>query len=199
MQLSTANIVASRNTCRTIAQNPLVPAFGSTACPFLGPRRTHPTRVVRGLHHSLLSAPLNLGLITARETCEAALRAWAAADGAIPLQSVEGFVRQLLGWREFIRHVYRRRMPELHGANRLGAAAPLPDFYWTGETRMRCVGEAVRGVLANGHAHHIERLMVLGNWALLAGVEPRQVNDWFLEAFVDAFDWVVSQIGRAHV
>ena len=146
----------------------------------------------RSLFHSLLSAPLNLGLITARETCEAALGAWAAADGAIPLQSVEGFVRQLLGWREFIRHVYRRRMPELHGANRLGATAPLPDFYWTGETRMRCVGEAVRGVLANGHAHHIERLMVLGNWALLAGVEPRQVNDWFLEAFVDAFDWVVS-------
>ena len=152
----------------------------------------------RALHHSLLSAALNLGLVTAREACDAALSAWAdpgrTADPAraIPLSSVEGFVRQLLGWREFIRHVYRRRTPGIHDANALGHDGPLPAFYWTGETRMRCVGEAVRSVVETGHAHHIQRLMVLGNWALLAGVAPREVNDWFLEMFVDAFDWVVT-------
>ncbi len=83
-------------------------------------------------------------------------------------------------------------MPALREANPLDHTLDLPAFYWTGETRMRCLGEAIRGVLANGHAHHIQRLMVLGNWAMLAGVDPRQVNDWFLELFVDAFDWVVT-------
>ena len=150
------------------------------------------------LAHSLLSVPLNLGLLTAREACEAALAAFhdperrADVERAIPLSSVEGFIRQLLGWREYLRHAYRTRMPGLGEANLLGHTLDLPAFYWTGETRMRCLGEALRQVLASGHAHHIQRLMVLGNWALLAGVEPRQVNDWFLELFVDAFDWVVT-------
>lgn len=144
----------------------------------------------RALAHSLLSVPLNLGLLTAQEACERVLEASLARPG-IPLSSTEGFVRQVLGWREFLRHVYRRGMPGLALADGLGHAADLPDFYWSGETRMRCLGEAVRGVLATGHAHHIQRLMVLGNWALLAGVEAQQVDEWFLELFVDAFDWVV--------
>jgi deoxyribodipyrimidine photolyase-related protein len=144
----------------------------------------------RALAHSLLSVPLNLGLLTPREVCERVLEAWLARP-EIPLSSTEGFVRQVLGWREFLRHVYRRGMPGLALADGLGHAADLPAFYWSGETRMRCLGEAVRGVLATGHAHHIQRLMVLGNWALLAGVEARQVDEWFLEFFVDAFDWVV--------
>lgn len=149
------------------------------------------------LAHSLLSVPLNLGLVSAREVCERALEVWQhstedpAAGAAIPLASIEGFIRQLLGWREFLRHVYRRRMPDLATAAGLGHDGRLPGFYWTGDTQMRCLGEAVRAVLARGHAHHIQRLMVLGNWALLAGVEARQVDDWFLELFVDAFDWVV--------
>jgi deoxyribodipyrimidine photolyase-related protein len=152
----------------------------------------------RVLAHSLLSAVLNLGLLTAREACEAALAAFADPERradptrAIPLSSTEGFVRQLLGWREFLRQAYRTRMPGLREANPLGHALDLPAFYWTGATRMRCLGEAIRGVLATGHAHHIQRLMVLGNWAMLAGVDPREVNDWFLELFVDAFDWVVT-------
>ena len=144
----------------------------------------------RVLAHSLLSVPLNLGLLTAAEACAAVLAAAGRAD--VPLASVEGFVRQLLGWREFLRHVYRREMPDLRTANVLGHEAPLPAFYWTGETRMRCVGEAVRQVVATGHTHHIQRLMVLGSFALLAGVEPGAVNDWFLEMYVDAFDWVVT-------
>lgn len=149
------------------------------------------------LAHSLLSVPLNLGLLSAAEVCERALATYERSHGGsasgptIPLASIEGFIRQLLGWREFLRHMYRQRMPGLATAAGLGHAGGLPGFYWTGETRMRCLGEAVRAVLARGHAHHIQRLMVLGNWALLAGVEARQVDDWFLELFVDAFDWVV--------
>jgi deoxyribodipyrimidine photolyase-related protein len=149
------------------------------------------------LAHSLLSAPLNLGLLSAAEVCERALDAYERSGGGsasvatIPLASIEGFIRQLLGWREFLRHIYRLRMPGLATAAGLGHDGGLPGFYWTGETQMRCLGEAVRAVLARGHAHHIQRLMVLGNWALLAGVEARQVDDWFLELFVDAFDWVV--------
>lgn len=151
----------------------------------------------RALAHSLLSAPLNLGLVSAQEACEAALAAYADKDRqadpdrAIPLSSIEGFVRQLLGWREFLRHIHRHRMPGIARANALGHTAPLPDLYWTGDTDMRCLGEAVRSVLETGHAHHIQRLMVLGNWALLAGVDPREVDEWFLALFVDAFDWVV--------
>ena len=144
----------------------------------------------RVLAHSLLSVPLNLGLLTAAEACAAVLAAAGRAD--VPMASVEGFVRQLLGWREFLRHVYRREMPDLRAANVLGHEAPLPAFYWTGETRMRCLGEAVRQVVETGHTHHIQRLMVLGSFALLAGVEPGAVNDWFLEMYVDAFDWVVT-------
>lgn len=144
----------------------------------------------RVLAHSLLSVPLNLGLLTAAEACAAVISAAGRAD--VPLASVEGFVRQLLGWREFLHHVYRREMPDLRAANVLGHQAALPAFYWTGETRMRCLGEAVRQVVATGHTHHIQRLMVLGSFALLAGVEPGAVNDWFLEMYVDAFDWVVT-------
>jgi deoxyribodipyrimidine photolyase-related protein len=129
-----------------------------------------------GLAHSQLSVPLNLGLLTPREVCERILEA-SGKQPHIPLASTEGFIRQVLGWREFLRHVYRRGMPGLAAADGLGHAADLPSFYWTGETRMRCLGEAVRGVLATGYAHHIQRLMVLGNWALLAGVEARQVNE----------------------
>lgn len=144
----------------------------------------------RVLAHSLLSVPLNLGLLTAAEVCAAVLAAAGRVD--VSLASVEGFIRQLLGWREFLHHVYRRDMPGLSAANVLGHGAALPAFYWTGETRMRCVGEAVRQVVATGHTHHIQRLMVLGSFALLAAVEPAAVNDWFLEMYVDAYDWVVT-------
>jgi deoxyribodipyrimidine photolyase-related protein len=140
------------------------------------------------LYHSLLSPAINLGLLSAKEVCEAALE---RADG-VPLASLEGFIRQILGWREFMHHVYDSLMPEFRLENRFALERPLPKFYWTGETKMRCVAEAVRQVWQTGHAHHIQRLMVLGNFALLYGVRPQAVNDWFLFGFVDAFDWVVT-------
>jgi deoxyribodipyrimidine photolyase-related protein len=141
------------------------------------------------LCHSLLSSSLNLGLLHPREAVEAAERAH--EEGA-PLNSVEGFVRQVLGWREFVRHVYRRRMPEMGEANRLDQTEPLPEAYYTGETEMRCLSEAVGHVWDHGYAHHIERLMVLSNFALVYGADPHELNEWFHFGFVDAFHWVTT-------
>jgi len=144
------------------------------------------------LYHSLLSVPLNLGLLHPLEVCERALDRAADPSNGIGLASIEGFIRQILGWREFIRHVYRTGMPRLREVNGLEAVRPLPDFYWSGETRMHCLSRCVEQVARSGHAHHIQRLMVLGNFSLIAGVDPRELNDWFLATFVDALDWVVT-------
>jgi deoxyribodipyrimidine photolyase-related protein len=147
------------------------------------------------VHHSLLSPYINLGLLSAREVCEAALERF----GSVPLASLEGFIRQILGWREFMHHVYDSLMPEFRQENRFGLIKDLPAFYWTGNTQMRCVSQAVRQVWQTGHAHHIQRLMVLGNFALLYGVRPQAVNDWFLFGFVDAFDWVPYVSGAGYI
>jgi deoxyribodipyrimidine photolyase-related protein len=142
------------------------------------------------LNHALLSAAMNVGLVHPRRVVEAAVDAHRERD--LPLNSVEGFVRQVIGWREFLRHVYRRRMPELASANRLGATEDLPPAYTTGETDMRCLEAAVEGVYERGYAHHIQRLMILSNFGLLYGVEPRQLNEWFHYGFVDAYHWVTT-------
>ncbi len=144
------------------------------------------------LYHSLLSVPLNLGLLHPLEVCERVLAYAADPANGVPLQSTEGFIRQVLGWREFIRHVYRRQMPGLREANRLGHHEALPALYWGGETEMRCLSETVRQLQETAHTHHIQRLMVLGNFALIAGVDPRALNDWFLGSYLDALDWVVT-------
>ena len=144
------------------------------------------------LYHSLLSPAINIGLLSAKEVCEQALEFAANQTNNVPLQSIEGFIRQILGWREFMHHVYRRQMPGLRLENQLKATKAMPDFYWTGKTNMRCVSSAVTQLLETGHTHHIQRLMVLGNFALLAGIDPQALNDWFLSLYVDAFDWVVT-------
>ncbi|MFO1540287.1 MAG: cryptochrome/photolyase family protein [Chloroflexota bacterium] len=143
------------------------------------------------LHHSQLAVPMNLGLITAREVCEAALAHAADPGNGVPLNSIEGFIRQLLGWREYLRHVYRTRMPELRERNLLGHDAPLPAAFTGGTTRMRCVSHALATLDATGWTHHIQRLMVLGNLGLLAGTDPRALTEWFHERYVDAYDWVM--------
>ncbi|MBV0901183.1 cryptochrome/photolyase family protein [Haloarcula salina] len=142
------------------------------------------------MSHSLLSTSLNLGLLGPAEVIERAIDAY--EDGDAPLHSVEGFVRQVLGWREFVRHVYRREMPDLASANQLGATESLPEFYWDGDTDMACLADAVDGVRKRGYAHHIERLMLLSNFGLLYGVEPSRLNRWFHAGFVDAFHWVTT-------
>ena len=142
------------------------------------------------MSHSLLSTSLNLGLLLPGEVIERAIDAY--EDGDAPLNSVEGFVRQVLGWREFLRHVYRQEMPELATANQLGADADLPEFYWTGDTDMACLSDVIDGVRKRGYSHHIERLMILSNFALSYGVEPAQLNRWFHAGYVDAFHWVTT-------
>jgi len=140
------------------------------------------------LFHSLLAPALNLGLLSPREVCEAAEAAWRA--GAAPLNAVEGFVRQVLGWREYVRGVYWTLMPEYAERNALHATRPLPEFYWTGDTKMRCVREAVSSTARFAYSHHIQRLMVTGNFALLAGIAPREIERWYLAVYADAYEWV---------
>ncbi len=141
------------------------------------------------MSHSLLSGAVNLGLLTPEEVIRRAERAY--HEKKAPLTAVEGFIRQISGWREYIRGVYLRRMPEYEQVNKLNHNNHLPAYYWTAETKLNCVKTAVREVRENGYNHHIQRLMVLGNWANLIRVKPQEVSEWFLEAYVDAYDWVV--------
>lgn len=134
-----------------------------------------------------LSAALNLKLLNPREVIAAAEAAW--REGRAPLAAVEGFIRQVLGWREYVRGIYWRSMPQYADLNALGAGADLPDWYWTGETPMRCLNDAIGQTLEHGYAHHIQRLMVTGLYALLLGVEPAQVHRWYLSVYVDAVEW----------
>ncbi len=140
------------------------------------------------LYHSLLSAALNLKLLNPRECVAAALAAY--ESGAAPLNCVEGFVRQIIGWREFIHGIYWHAGPRYAEQNELDQHGSLPDFYWTGRTDMVCLRECIGQVLEYGYGHHIQRLMVTGNFALIAGVHPRHISDWYLAMYVDAVDWV---------
>ena len=140
------------------------------------------------LYHSLLAPALNLGLLSPRETCKAAEDAW--RSGGAPLNAVEGFVRQILGWREYVRGVYWTLMPGYADQNALQATRDLPAFYWTGATDMRCLREAIGSTARHAYSHHIQRLMVTGNFALLAGIAPRQIERWYLAVYADAFEWV---------
>lgn len=140
------------------------------------------------LFHSRLSAPLNIKLLSPRECVDAAVAAYRA--GKAPLNSVEGFVRQILGWREFIRGVYWFKMPEYIEMNHFDHQLDLPSFFWDGETDMNCVRESMRHVLDHGYSHHIHRLMVLGNFAQLWGVHPRKFHEWHMAMYLDAIDWV---------
>jgi deoxyribodipyrimidine photolyase-related protein len=140
------------------------------------------------MFHSLVSAPLNLGLLDPLALCRAAEAAYRA--GAAPLNAVEGFVRQILGWREFVRAIYWHFMPGYAALNTLGATRRLPAFYWTGETDMRCMAAAIGQTMQFAYAHHIQRLMITGNFALLAGLHPDAVDEWYLAVYADAYEWV---------
>ncbi|MDL2716311.1 MAG: cryptochrome/photolyase family protein [Acidobacteriota bacterium] len=140
------------------------------------------------LYHSHLSAALNLKLLNPREVVAAAVAAYGA--GQAPLASVEGFVRQILGWREYVRGIYWTQMPGYLERNALGAHADLPGWYWSGATDMACLRDAIEQTLTHGYANHIQRLMVTGLFALMYGVDPKQVHAWYLAVYVDAVEWV---------
>ncbi|MCX6395176.1 MAG: cryptochrome/photolyase family protein [Propionibacteriales bacterium] len=140
------------------------------------------------LFHSRLSVALNLKLLDPREVCEAAVAAYHA--GTAPIASVEGFVRQVLGWREYVRGLYWARMPQFADMNELGANEPLPGLYWDAGTDLNCLHQTVSETLAHGYAHHIQRLMVTGLFGLLLGVDPAALHRWYLAVYVDAVEWV---------
>lgn len=140
------------------------------------------------LYHSLLSSYLNVGLLSPLEICKKAELAY--REGKVPLNSAEGFIRQILGWREFIRGIYWLKMPEYAELNYFEANNSLPDFYWGAQTYMDCITEAVSHTKIHAYSHHIQRLMVTGNFALLAGLDVKEVQDWYLAVYSDAYEWV---------
>jgi deoxyribodipyrimidine photolyase-related protein len=140
------------------------------------------------LWHSLLSTSLNLKLLNPREVIAAAVAAY--KKNQLPLASVEGFIRQILGWREFIRGVYWLDMPQMAKSNHYNHTRALPSWYWTGDTKMNCMRQTVNDTMKHGYAHHIQRLMVTGMFGILAELNPREVEAWYLAMYVDAVEWV---------
>lgn len=140
------------------------------------------------LYHSILSLYLNAGLLDPLVICRRVEAAYQA--GAAPLNAAEGFIRQIIGWREYVRGIYWLKMPNYVDENFFGNTRALPDFYWTGETDMACLRAAITQTKEEAYAHHIQRLMVTGNFALIAGIDPKQVHEWYLAVYADAYEWV---------
>ncbi|MGB0934547.1 MAG: cryptochrome/photolyase family protein [Alphaproteobacteria bacterium] len=140
------------------------------------------------MYHSHLSFYINAGLLTAQECIRAAELAHQSGDA--PLNAVEGFIRQILGWREYVRGIYWLKMPEYEQENFLAAKGRLPEFFWSAETKMNCMKQCIKETKENAYAHHIQRLMVIGNFCLLAGIDPAEVNEWYLIVYADAYQWV---------
>ena len=142
----------------------------------------------RFLHHSVLSPYLNIGLLDPVEICERVIEEWKA--GRVPINAAEGFVRQVIGWREYMRGLYFREGPGYARRNELGHDRPLPAMYWGAPTQMNCMAQVIGQTQEEAYAHHIQRLMVTGNFALLAGIDPGAVHEWYLAVYADAFEWV---------
>lgn len=140
------------------------------------------------MYHSHIGFYLNCGLLLPLDCIQAAEQAY--RDGKAPLNAVEGFIRQILGWREYVRGIYWLKMPDYAKENFLAAERPLPDFFWSGKTEMNCLRQCVQETQTNAYAHHIQRLMVIGNFALIAGLNPEEVNEWFWIVYADAYQWV---------
>jgi deoxyribodipyrimidine photolyase-related protein len=140
------------------------------------------------LWHALVSPYLNNGLLNPLEVCRAVEAEYRA--GRVPINAAEGFIRQIIGWREYIRGIYWREGPDYGDRNFFDAHRPLPDFYWTGDTKMKCLSQAIGQTIDLAYAHHIQRLMITGNFAMLIGADPKAVARWYLEVYADAYEWV---------
>jgi deoxyribodipyrimidine photolyase-related protein len=163
-------------------------AFIETALPYFGDYQDAMNTGAPRLFHSLLSFAINIKMLNPREIVTRAEQAY--RDGHASLPAVEGFIRQIIGWREYMRGVYWARMPHYRTSNVFGNSLALPKWFWNGDTKMRCLHHAIEQSLDNGHAHHIQRLMVIGNFALIAGINPDEVHEWYLGVYVDAYEWV---------
>ena len=142
------------------------------------------------LYHSRLSFSLNCKMLNPMEVIQSALTAYQASEGKITISQIEGFIRQILGWREYVRGMYWMNMPNYAQQNALSANRDLPTFFWNADTKMQCLKSAISQSLEHAYAHHIQRLMITGNFALLAGIDPNQVDDWYLGIYIDAIEWV---------
>jgi deoxyribodipyrimidine photolyase-related protein len=142
------------------------------------------------LYHSRLSFALNSKILQPMQVIETAIAYFESGEADIDLAQIEGFVRQIVGWREYVRAVYWANMPDYAERNSLEAQRDLPEFFWTGETKMACMQQAINQSLDYAYAHHIQRLMVTGNFAMLAGIDPDQVDNWYLGIYIDAIEWV---------
>ena len=181
---------------RTQAQA-LLKAFVKNGLPAFGTYQDAMTVKSWFLFHARLSFALNTKLLNPLEVIEAAVNTWLRQKSKVKIQQIEGFVRQILGWREYMRGVYWHLMPEMASMNYFKHHKALPDYYWTGETRMNCMRQAIGQSLQHAYAHHIQRLMVTGNFALLAGVDPAALDEWYLGVYIDAIQWVELPNTRA--
>jgi deoxyribodipyrimidine photolyase-related protein len=175
----------------------LAKRFFGDFLPAFGTYQDAMTRTNWHLFHSRLSFAMNTKMLRPLEVIETAIKAWEKNPTKINIQQIEGFVRQILGWREYMRGIYWALMPELEAMNYFDHQAALPDFYWTGDTRMNCLRAAIDQSLKHAYAHHIQRLMVTGNFALLTGVHPDAVDKWYLGIYIDAIQWVELPNTRA--
>ena len=162
--------------------------FVASALPSFGDYQDAMLTGQRFLYHSVISIYLNCGLLDPLKLCRRV--EWAYQDGSVPLNAAEGYIRQIIGWREYVRGIYWLKMPDYAAENFFGNTRPLPDFYWTGETDMHCMAQAITQTKEEAYAHHIQRLMVTGNFALIAGIVPQALHEWYLIVYADAYEWV---------
>ncbi|WP_295529166.1 cryptochrome/photolyase family protein [Novosphingobium sp. Chol11] len=162
--------------------------FLAHALPGFGDFQDAMLRSEKFLNHAVIGLYINCGLLDPLEVCRAVEAEYRA--GRAGINAAEGFIRQIIGWREYVRGIYWREMPSYGANNALEAHRPLPDFYWTGETQMACVRACIKQTREEAYAHHIQRLMVTGNFALLAGIDPHAVHEWYLAVYADAYEWV---------
>jgi len=174
----------------------LLEHFARHALPAFGTYQDTLSKQHPFLYHSLLSFALNVKLLRPLEVVQRCIAEWQARPAEISLAQIEGFVRQIIGWREYMRGIYWAHMPGYADTNHLNAQRPLPGWYWTGETRMACLSHTIGNSLDHAYAHHIQRLMVTGNFATLAGLHPTEVNAWYLGIYADAIEWV--QLPNTH-
>jgi deoxyribodipyrimidine photolyase-related protein len=168
----------------------LLDFFLDECLPYFGKFQDAMTRAGWSLYHSRISFSMNVKMLSPLEVIRAAIQAWERNQDRISFAQLEGFVRQIIGWREYMRGVYWAKMPEYQSLNYFNHQQKLPDWFWTGQTKMGCLKHAIGQSLGYAYAHHIQRLMVTGNFALLAGIQPDEVDAWYLGIYIDAIEWV---------
>ncbi|CAN1491142.1 Photolyase PhrB-like [Flavobacteriaceae bacterium] len=168
----------------------LLDFFATECLPLFGSYQDAMTPNEWSLYHARLSFSMNIKLISPQEVIQRCIEEWQKSNTTIEYNQLEGFVRQIIGWREYMRGIYWKKMPDYASLNYFENKAKLPKWYWTGKTKMNCLKDAIQQSLDYGYAHHIQRLMITGNFALLAGVDPDEVDAWYLGIYIDAIQWV---------